>query len=45
MQVYLDTGAIAWKATCGPDSNSLYYPSNVVVVDGVVYLGCSNLVR
>ncbi|PNW88174.1 hypothetical protein CHLRE_01g017600v5 [Chlamydomonas reinhardtii] len=41
--VYLDTGAIAWKATCGPDSNSLYYPSNVVVVDGVVYLGCSNL--
>ncbi len=45
LAVYLDTGAIAWKASCGPDAFAARYPSNVIVVDGVVYLGCSNLVR
>ncbi|KAG2444449.1 hypothetical protein HXX76_001202 [Chlamydomonas incerta] len=43
LAVYLETGAIAWKATCGPDGIAARYPSNVIVVDGVVYLGCSNL--
>ncbi|KAG2444448.1 hypothetical protein HXX76_001201 [Chlamydomonas incerta] len=43
LAVYLETGAIAWKATCGPDGTDARYPSNVIVVDGVVYLGCSNL--
>ncbi|KAG2444451.1 hypothetical protein HXX76_001204 [Chlamydomonas incerta] len=43
LAVYLETGAIAWKATCGPDAAVALYPSNVIVVDGVVYLGCSNM--